>query len=595
MKKYVCLCLSTLLVLGLSAQNPALKIPATANIVGSIDLGKINNLMPIADWEKTSLGKKLAGTNKQDSSMPAKSLQDAGFNPNSTVYYFHTENDSMHINTVLVQLADAGKTDHFFADKELVRLAGNVRKFADADSTGYCMWNNDQLLYVNAIIKNDYFKNATIAARHGLSNAVVTTKIWDEEVTDEEDTMDSATVEIATDTAELGKKEIIDEEVEIIEELDTASIVYEQADEYEFDYYNDQKIKKALMNAAASAAIQDYFYNTPATSILSNSGYIKNFDATAAAAIWVDKPMNFYRSLIPGYLTYKTNPLAMTYPMQDDAGYKSFAAHLQVNSKRLTMHTQMEMTPEMAAMQQSILDRKLNKRFFKYINSDSLLGYMSWALDTKAYLDNMPRIMERTYGDLGGGVGRDEIALGTEFLSFLLDEEAIADMVKGDAMVVFDGVYQQTTKYTDYSYDENFKPTAVEKERTETLPKFLLMLSSEENDLTRKLLRYGMNKSVIKQKPGYYELEIPKSPMRIFFTHKDDIFFLSNAEKNLQSITTGNFEANIAKAEKKLLRDHPFAMYMNPKKIGGKLAATDWGAAESLSGMINTFPFFLRG
>ncbi len=591
MKKYFCFAFLLLVANGVHAQNPALKIPSTANVVGSINLGKINGMMPITEWDKTSLGKKLKEMRGSDTTLQYNSVQDLGIDLNSTLYYFHTENDSMHLNTVLATLNNAGKTDQFFANKEIVRLAGNVRKHVDNDSTDYFMWNDVQMIYVKALMKDAYFKDATVAQRHGLSYNVP--RIYDEEVTiDAVDTLPMLMDDLQKiDSARAAEDSVLENTLkeEMNEMEDTVSIIYEAADESDFDYYNDLKIKKRLMAVSAAAAINEFFYTTPAISVLSNSSYIKNYDASAAASIWVDKPMDFYTSLVPGYLLYKTNPLNVAFKMNEESGYESFAASLLLDDRRLTMHTQMELSPAMAAMQEKILSRKLNKRFFKYIDTDSMLGYMSWALDTKAYLEQMPQLLERTYGSMGAGVGREEASLAAELISLLIDEEAIANMIKGDAMVVFDGVYQQQVNYTDYTYDENFKATAVEKTKTETLPRFLMMMSSEENDLIRKLVKYGIKKEVVKQSGSFYEIEIPKNPVRLFFMNKDDIFFLTNSLSNIEQISAGTFKASISKKEKKSLSSHPFSMYINPKNISGKIAQTDLGATESLGEMINSF------
>ncbi len=234
-----------------------------------------------------------------------------------------------------------------------------------------------------------------------------------------------------------------------------------------------------------------------------------------------------------------------------------------------------------------MLNRKLNKKFLNYINSDSLLGYMTWAMDTKAYLESFPKMLENAYGSMG--LSSDEYSLIAEFFSFVIDEDAISQLVKGDGMVLFNGLYQQQTTYTDYVYDENYKATPVEKSKTDTLPRFLLMLSSDENNFERKLINYGIKKETVKQRDGFYELTIPSSPMSFFFTNKEGIFFLTNSVTDMQNISSGNYKANISKQEKKLLLAHNYTLFINPSKISGQIATTEIGAAESLSSAMNTF------
>ncbi|MBC7866268.1 MAG: hypothetical protein H7X88_01930 [Gloeobacteraceae cyanobacterium ES-bin-316] len=591
MKKIQSLTLLLLFATGILAQNIAQKIPATANIVGSIDAGKINKLMPVEEWEKTSLGKKFKEMQAKDSSLTYNSIKDFGIDLSGTLYYFHTEDDSMHYNTVLVPLTDATKLDKVLANKGLARLAGDTRKITDDDSTGYFMWNNEQLVYVKALIKEGYFRNAEVAARHGLSYSTPVSYSDANDVTVVSvDTAQDLKEEYAVPDSVLAFMDTAVINYNNADETDSSSFTYYEPNENDFDYYNDLKIKKRLAAASADSAVNKVFYTNPVTSILSNEGFLKNYNANAIANIWVDKPMSFYANLLPGYLMGKTSSMSLANAFPEvDAGYNSFSASLLIDEKQMNIHTQMEMTNEMAAMQEKIFDRKLNKQFYKYINTDSMLGYMTWAVNTKAYLEQFPAMMERTYGNMGLGIGRDETSLAAEFISLLLDEEAIGNMIKGDAMVIFDGVYQQETTYTDYTYDENFKSTEVQKTKTETLPRFLMMLSSEENNLVRKLINYGIKQSVVKAAEGFYEIEVPKSPVHFYFMNKDGVFFLTNSLLNIQQISTGSFKANLSKQEKKFMANHNFTMLINPKNISGKIAQTDLGATESLTNMMNTF------
>ena len=60
-------------------------------------------------------------------------------------------------------------------------------------------------------------------------------------------------------------------------------------------------------------------------------------------------------------------------------------------------------------------------------------------------------MLKKTYGQMNLGISGDEMELAAEFFSFLVDEEAIGDLVKGDGVVLFDGVFNHETTYTDYN------------------------------------------------------------------------------------------------------------------------------------------------
>lgn len=577
-----------------NAQNLALKIPADANAVATINAGKLSSLLPVEEWDKTSLGKMLGKLNQgKDSGTVAHSVKDLGINLNGTMYYFHTENDSMQYNCLLVPLTDGSKMEKILGKRELIRLANQVRKVTEDDSSAVFLWNDEQLLFVNAGLKDAWFSTKEIAERNGLSYNYYYNEPAVETDTSLLYSIDSAAAEI--DSVSIVTDEAaVDSLMAIIKDNETSSdTTAEITDDYytyegSFDYYNDMAIKKRISAACASLTANEIFYSTAPTNILNNASYTASIKPEAIASLWVDKPMDLYLKLLPYSYMYGASPWNHT-SGYDQMGYKSFTSHLTMNEKQMNIHSAIEMSGEIAAIQSKMMDRSINKQFYKYINTDSMLGYMSLAINTKNYLEAFPALMQKTYGSMGLGAGAEEYSLAAEFFSFLIDEEAIGNLIKGDMMLAFDGVFQQETTYTDYTYNDNFEQSAVEKTKTETIPRFLMMMSSKENNLARKLVKYGINKSIVKAKEGFYEMEIPRSPVHLYFMYKNDIFFLTNSLQNMQAISTGSFKSNISKNEKKLIRDHNMAMYIHPKNIAGKLVASGVAVTDELTKMVNAF------
>src|SRR5258706_7654980 len=151
------------------AQDVLPKIPVNANVVAGINTGKLMQLMPAEEWNNSRVGKKLLEMSSKDPTGRLNSVNDIGINLAGITYYFHTENDSIHYNCILVPLLDAVKFDALFKDRPFTRLDNNTRIIADTDSTGYMMWNGQQLLYVKGILKVQYFNDPVTARRHGLS------------------------------------------------------------------------------------------------------------------------------------------------------------------------------------------------------------------------------------------------------------------------------------------------------------------------------------------------------------------------------------------------------------------------------------------
>ncbi|RYY48203.1 MAG: hypothetical protein EOO06_10930, partial [Chitinophagaceae bacterium] len=154
----------------LAAQDLASLIPGDAKAVVTFNMASLSKLMTPEQLDQTIIGKKLRELKGKDSTRLFSSVQDFGANLNSKAYYFYMSDDSMHYNMALVPLADARKLDKVLNNKEILRLPANVRKVAEKDSSGYIIWNDQQMLYVNATLKDAYFRRKEVAINHGLSD-----------------------------------------------------------------------------------------------------------------------------------------------------------------------------------------------------------------------------------------------------------------------------------------------------------------------------------------------------------------------------------------------------------------------------------------
>jgi len=601
------------------AQDLVSKIPAKANIIGTINTGKLTQLMTVEEWSNSSFGKKMLEMSAGKSGKEVKSFNDLGLSLNSNMYYFHTENDSVHFNYILAPIADLSKFDALFNDRPIVKLANNTRMMADEDSSSFLMWNNQQVLYAKGSLKEGYFRDYEVAARHGLYTpyasdtvAYALPPVVDSVMLESIEQAQEEPVppppppakkktkttkgKTSTPKSKTTKKTKVKEPEPEIEEVAPAEYdTYMKVDTVapnpypSYDYEKEILIKKRIAAACTQEAIKTLFNNNPDTSITTNPQYVQSRDNNAAATIWVDRPMELYYSMLTGYYMFGPGMGNNVFNRASNSVYKNFTAKLFTEEKQIRITSAAEVTDDMIATQQKIFDRKLNKKILNYINTDSLLGYLSWSIDTKAYLEAFPKLLENTYGNMGLGLSSDEYSVLSEFLTFLIDEEAISKLIKGDGLVLFNGLYEQQNTYTDYEYDDNYNSKPVEKTKTDTLPRFIFLFSSDENNFERKLVNYGIRKEVVKQKEGFFELAIPHSPMTLYFTNRDGLFFLTNSISDMQNISTGKFAGKISKQEKKLLLGHNYTLFINPSKIAGEIAKTEIGATESLSSTMNAF------
>src|SRR5690606_5838645 len=107
-----------------------------------------------------------------------------------------------------------------------------------------------------------------------------------------------------------------------------------------------------------------------------------------------------------------------------------------------------------------------------YINSDRTVGYMAYAINTQAYLEEYPKLFKKLFGEYLG-IGSEGIGLGLDFIALLLDEKAVGDVIQGDALFLLNGISQEEYTYTGYDYDEDYNAIEVEKKGVHTIPDFL--------------------------------------------------------------------------------------------------------------------------
>lgn len=582
MKKIYLLTAVLISFTGTQAQVSEKNIPANATIVTDINLGKLTSLMPVKDWNKSAVGKDLLKQVNDKAGKKIKSLADLGIALNGHAYVYYTANDSVRYMSLLLPVADAKKTKNLIAKMNPTAGERNSLMVVNEDSLSMFIVNDKQLLYVTGIINENYFNREDVALNHGIDlNYQYNYSI-------SEDT----TVEAAEDNGE--EMEEATEETEAVEEvaLDTTSVIIvdeeNEMDEEESPYYKNEAIKKRIVYNTTKAQITDWFYKGFTNSINENKNYNAVKNSNTVVSFWMDEPSSFYQNLIPAYFTAGNDAGILNNLMPlSKLRYTGIYAHLLMDNKQAEITTSFTMSDEMAKLQKKLSGRKVNPAFLKYVNMDSALAYLSYAFDTKAYLDNFPEVLESTYGSYLKDK-KEEMSLAAEFFSFLIDEEAIGKMVPGDAMLVFNGLYEKEVTYTDYTYDDDYNATAIEKTKMETLPKFLMMMSSEQNKFSKKLIEYGIKKEVLKEKDGYYVLTIPKSPMDFYLMYKDDVFFIGNEEQIMREIQTNSFKANVSAEERDFITNNITSMLMKPTAIGKQIAAIGISDADDLTEMMNT-------
>ena len=556
-------CLTALFLAALTftsnAQDLVHKIPANALAVATIKGKNLTDLMSLTEFNRSVIGKELLKKLSEKSGKPFATVEDTGFNLTSSFYYYNLSNDSVTYNCFLAPVKNAGQIDALYTHAgQKFSVKKNIRYYYNADSTEVARWNDEMFLFTIASGKKEYFSKPEVMERFGLTdmNPMADTVAIDSVATVEAaETVDSVMLDPA-----------------VADTVAADGLATVETTEYDplDPFFKDKNQKKSIVASWTQRMMDDFFAGTDKTSIMGNNDFVNSLDAQAEAMVWISGADKLFNTYIP---------TAYLKGMSFLNGYGSGNAKLYLEDKAIRVNTSMTFSNDIAAVFKKVHKRKLNKRFLKYVNEDRMIGYLGYALDTKSYLEEYPKLMSKIYGSIYA----DEIGMAADLFSLLLDEEAIGKVIKGDALFIFNGLSQNEVSYKSYEYnEENFESKEVMKTKKETLPDFLMMVSSEETRLIDKLIAYGLKKELVKKGAGYYEISIPKSPLALFFTIKDNIIFFGTSKMEMDNIAAGRYVANVSAKHKKMLLNSNYSAYFSAKKMSGKIPSEELGGAKKL-------------
>jgi len=607
---------SLLLLFNLTkAQDLVKKIPANAFTVATIKGDNIFKLMFVKDFNESFVGKKLLEGTSKSLDKNFTTIEDFGINLDKNMYYFNQLTDSITYNCFLIPLKDATKFESLINNKDSkIKTTGDTKTMVLPDSTSIIKWNNNMMYFVTGSIKSSFFADSAKSARYGIKDikfqadeatladsaavavdsAYVTTT--DEPVVEavaaspvkvkaKQKTSTKKTAKKATGKKKTGKKKAaikpkqeIEEEVVVDAAMDAAEAVpAAERVNADYDLYQqeraEQEAKQKRLAFTWMTAQAEQIFNGSYESIEINKSYSNSLDSKAIAELWVSSLQDVYNAVAPEFGTYGKAGLMK--------GYGSLNAKLFMDNKSFRISTGLELAQEQADSYKKIMNKKLNKNFLKYVNSEKAIGFMSYAIDTKAYLEELPKLMKQAYGSFLGARMDEEMDLGADLLSLLLDEEAVSKVIKGDALFVINGLNSKEVTYTTYDYDDDYKQKEVVKTKKETLPDFLFMFSSDDTRLINKLIKYGVNKNFVSADGNIYKIIEKKSPIDIYFLIKDGIVFFGNSLTEIQAINSNQINNNISKTHKNLLSKNNFSFLFNAKNLVGKVPASEIGGEET--------------
>ncbi|QKX04582.1 hypothetical protein HN014_06530 [Aquimarina sp. TRL1] len=507
MNNYYITFILCLVFLGIQAQDLATKIPKTANIVATIKGKNITDLLSIHELDNTKPGKKLLKEISRKSKLQTSSISELGIDFTASAYYFYQVTDSITYHCSLIPLKDVKKFEAHFTNPQKVKKIGNLHAWYKFEKPVF-LWDDSMVLYIEGKLTNKYFDQQAVKERNGL----------------------------------LTKPK---------EEYHYKDRVY-----YPFKNYDHKKeIEYAFILNKAKTIFSN---NSLEKSIVANKEYQKNYIKKAEVSVWVSDYQNLYQSHILKDAPRSHYDILLKQLSFSVYDRQSFAANLYLEDSEIKITATTHMGDEMGKSFKKMSNRKINSRFFKYINEQEMTAYLSYAINTQAVLKEYPKIINRPL--LGSYL--QEMSFFIELISLVLDEEAIDKVIKGDILLVLYDTLEKQVDHTSYEYDDNFNRIETVKKRSEQVPDFQFLFSSEDTKLLHKLLDLGKKKEYVTYKNGAYIIKNKKLPFDIYVTIKNGVIAVGSSLERVLPTTV-----SISNTHKKILKNNNLSVFVDSKKM----------------------------
>jgi hypothetical protein len=293
----------------------------------------------------------------------------------------------------------------------------------------------------------------------------------------------------------------------------------------------------------------------------------------------------------PNYISF-VNPLmyGMAYPAYGYGRYGMFGTglfgmtnmfngemvvDLYLEEDEIRMDGKMKYFGDLREAYSKIFSQKINSSFTKMI-SDKDLGYTSISASSKDFLDEYPKVIENLL-NVYDTTYSEEYELFGDLFSIAVDEEAISELVTGDALFIFHDMGMKSVEYYSYDYDENYNYTKTLKTRMQLVPDFSFIFGTNRQDIMNRFVRLGLKYELLEKIDGGYMFKdvAREFGFNVYASVQNDFVIFSNSKSELKTIVEGKVESPIAGDKKKDVAKNTAAAYFNIKEFMTEMLLTD--------------------
>lgn len=337
--------------------------------------------------------------------------------------------------------------------------------------------------------------------------------------------------------------------------------------EGESDFSFRKTLRKRWVKEKALAIFNAKHLNTIST----NKKYQNSKKKDALVSVWIPNYGQLVTDLI-GTFSTRFIPLEyMNLKSKNVYGVEEVAANLFFEKGSARAVLDMTVSPNLKSAFKKIYNKKMNSSLVNGFDHDKALAFWSMSVNTKEMLQQYPGIMNQTYGSIFP-IAKEEIDVAGKLLSIIVDEEAVAKLITGDALFVLNDFAEKDVTYKTYEYDDDYNRKEVTETKKMTVPEFTLMIGSEEKELWYKALKIGEKYKVINKENSVFKCEIRKKdfPLDFYVVVKNDLVYLTTSKTAAINYGASRNNYNTSKYSS-LIKNNTSVMYANVNALLNKV------------------------
>lgn len=541
------------------AQNLVQYVPSDAMVVMSVNLDQLNKKVSLDKLKQFDFYQGMLKELRTDGETEAEkayvkkfleSPSDIGFNMLQPFHFFMQMEGDFTYYAVVMKMGDQSKYEAGLKEFKLDQFApnlvdnGNYKFWSHADEA--FAWNDEVILNIWADKTFNYDDWSSVGEEE---------YNWEEPQNDEE--------EIVFEDSDIMEMEPIEEEMETpeeqVEELVFEDVPLESGDPYFENSYIDEE-KKQAVEAFAKKIMNKEFPNN----LSANSKYrIAVADAVSDVHMWMDYSY-FLEAMKGGSNSFGMMGSEAAMMMQSmtsvmDVFYSGAFMSMGLNFQngKMAISSDMFFNEDMMRFYKGALDGKFNKKFLRYVEGgDQLFGYYYFNLNVKKSIDEGKALMHKAmlatpqYGQMADDA--------MKILGIFIDEDAIANLMKGDLLLSVSGMKMMEFTQTTYDFDDDFNVIPKDTTVVKKMPVITMLASYGSQEDIMKFIDLGVHSEVIKREKNYFKMTVPNMGADVYLALKDGVMIFTND----QNLVTSKLESGY-KGKQRLTKKHRKLMCKN--------------------------------